>query len=411
MLLHGRVSFAAIILAALSVFGAAAISGATPRSVREIRFWTAEDHTRVVIDLSGEARYSIRAVSGPKRIIVEIPGCRISPSVQDLDVHDGAIDRIRVNRMKTLAQVVFDLPREASFSHFPLKPSAGKPHRIVVDVSRERAAHDAAGTRGFAGDGAAVPQTPAGGAVGGSPAQERSVPYGGDRVIIIDAGHGGAAPGAISRSGIQEKTLTLRLAKMLRAEIDRRPGYRVALVRDGDYDVNLVRRLTFAREKSGGVFVSLHFNSTANRKIHGLELYFLSLEASDENAGAVAERENLLVEAGADSAGLNDDLKSILFDVSLASAMQGSSALAEEVASELRAAPPIPFRKVMQAPFLVLRGISMPSILVEGGYLSNRKEASIIAKESYLSWLAKSLAEGIISFLEKHPQSETAAGS
>ena len=198
---------------------------------------------------------------------------------------------------------------------------------------------------------------------------------------------------------------------MLRAEIDRRPGYRVALVRDGDYDVNLVRRLTFAREKSGGVFVSLHFNSTANRKIHGLELYFLSLEASDENAGAVAERENLLVEAGADSAGLNDDLKSILFDVSLASAMQGSSALAEEVASELRAAPPIPFRKVMQAPFLVLRGISMPSILVEGGYLSNRKEASIIAKESYLSWLAKSLAEGIISFLEKHPQSETAAGS
>jgi len=411
VLLHGRISFAAIILAALSAFGAAAIPGATPRSVREIRFWTAEDHTRVVIDLSGEARYSIRAVSGPKRIIVEIPGCRISPNVRDLDVRDGAIDRIRVNRMKTLAQVVFDLPREASFSHFPLKPSAGKPHRIVVDVSRERAAHDAAGTRGCAGDGAAAPRTPAGGAGGGSLAQERSVPYGGDRVIIIDAGHGGAAPGAISRSGIQEKTLNLKLAKMLKAEIDGRPGYRAVLTRDGDHDVHWVRRVSFAREKGGELFVSLHFNSNSSPKMRGLELYFLSLQASDDNAAAVAERENLLLEAGADSAGLNDDLKSILFDVSLANAIQRSSVLADEVALVLRADPPIPFRKVKQAPYIVLRGIAMPSILVEGGYLSNRKEASIIAKESYLSWLAKSLAEGIVSFLEKHPQSETAAGS
>jgi len=403
MLLPDRSSFAALILAALSVLGAAASSGATPRSVREIRFWTAEDHTRVVLDLSGEARYSIRAVSGPNRIIVEIPGCRISPNVRDLDVRDGAIDRIRVNRMKTLAQVVFDLPREASFSHFPLKPAAGKPHRIVVDVAR------AGPGTGIVGSADAV-QTPT--ETRANDRREiRKPAKNGDFIVIIDPGHGGAAPGAVSRNGIREKTLTLKLAKMLKGEIDRRRGYRAMLVRDGDYDVDLVRRVAFARAKSGDIFVSLHFNSNDNRKLHGLELYFLSLEASDENAGAVAERENLLVEAGADSAGFNDDLKSILFDVSLASAIQGSSVLADEVASVLRAASPIPFRKIKQAPFLVLRGISMPSILVEGGYLSNRREASVIAKEGYLSWLAKSLAEGIVSFLEKHPQPETAAGS
>jgi N-acetylmuramoyl-L-alanine amidase len=161
--------------------------------------------------------------------------------------------------------------------------------------------------------------------------------------------------------------------------------------------------VTFARESGGEVFVSLHFNSNPSPKIQGLELYFLSLLASDDNAAAVAERENLLLEAGADSAGFNDDLKSILFDVSLSNAMQQSSLLAEAVASELRGNPPIPFRKIKQASLIVLRSVAMPSILVEGGYLSNRKEASTVSKESYLRWLAKSLAEGIVAYLEKHP--------
>lgn len=403
---RGRAPFAALAIAAFCALGACAASGAPPRSVRAVRFWTAEDHTRVVIDLSGEARYSIRAASGPNRIVIELAGCRVSPDVRDLDVRDGTIDRIRVNRLKALAQIVLDVPREASFSHFPLKPGAGKPHRIVVDVSKPGAARGATVPVASARGGAAPAQPPES---GGS--EEREGPRGADRVVIIDAGHGGSAPGAISRSGIREKTLTLKLARMLKSEIEKRPGYRARLVRDGDYDVEFVRRLTFARRMGGEVFISLHFNSTDNRKIHGLELYFLSLEASDENAGAVAERENLLVEAGADSAGFNDDLRSILFDVSRASAIEGSSALAEEVAGILRVAPPIPFRKVRQAPFLVLRGLSMPSILVEGGYLSNRKEAAVIAKDGYLSWLAKSLANGIVAFLEKHPQAETAAGS
>ncbi len=296
--------------------------------------------------------------------------------------------------------MVLDLPRRAEFSHFPLKAGSGKPHRVVIDVARPQAgrARDAAKEV----PGAAIPRV-----------RPETAPRasGKERVVIIDPGHGGDAPGTISRSGIQEKTLNLKLAKLLKSEIEKRPGYSAILTRDGDYDVNWVRRVSFAREMGGEVFVSLHFNSNASPKMRGLEVYFLSLEASDENAAAVAERENLLAEAGADSAGFNDDLKSILFDVSLAGAIQGSSVLANEVASAIRVDPPIPFRKVKQASLIVLRGIAMPSILVEGGYLSNRKEAAFVSKESYLRWLAKSLAEGIVSFLEKHPrQSGSSAG-
>jgi N-acetylmuramoyl-L-alanine amidase len=375
---------------------------AASRYVRDVRFRTSDGGTRVVIDMSGEGRYSIRTAVDPFRIVIDLPNARIADGVREVEVRDGLLDRIRLNRIREGSQVVLDLPRRADFKHFPLKPDGGKPHRIVIDVARPG---DGAAGVAASDEGARTPPAAAGAGAADAAEKPAAAPRArkGDRIVIIDPGHGGAAAGTVSRSGIQEKTLNLKLAKMLKSEIEKRPGHRAILTRDGDYDVHWVRRVTFARESGGEVFVSLHFNSNPSSKIQGLELYFLSLQASDDNAAAVAERENLLLEAGADSAGFNDDLKSILFDVSLSNAMRQSSLLAEEVASELRVNPPIPFRKIKQASLIVLRSVAMPSILVEGGYLSNRKEASTVSKESYLRWLAKSLAEGIVDYLEKHP--------
>jgi|WetSurMetagenome_2_1015567.scaffolds.fasta_scaffold56334_1 N-acetylmuramoyl-L-alanine amidase len=414
MTLFHRVALAIFIVAGQGA-GVPGTVSAVPRSATAIRFRTESDRTRIVIDLTGESRYSVKTAVGPFRIVVDLPDCRCAGGVGSIDVRDGLIDRIRVNRLKSGAQVVVDLPRRAEFTHFALKAGSGKPHRIVIDVARPGSGGGGSVEREVArGRGAAE-----GTVGGGEPEEKPAAPRadGGERIVIIDPGHGGMNTGVISRSGIQEKTLTLKLAKMLKAEIESHAGYRAVLVRNGDYHFDeelvrdLVKRVTIARESGGDVYVSLHFNGNKDRELRGLELYFLSLEASNENAGAVAERENLLSAAGADSAGFNDDLRSILVDVSLANAIQQSSVFANEVASVLRADPPIPFRKVKQDRFLVLRGLSMPSILVEGGYLSNRKEAAIVSKDGYLRWLSKSLADGIVSFLEKHPsQTGSAAG-
>ena len=379
---------------ATALLAAAAPAQAAPAaeriSVREVRFRTDSDHTRVVLDMSGVPRYSVRTLSGPDRVVIDIPACQISKSVRNEEVRDGVLDRIRVNRVKTGAQIVLDLPRKLEFNHFALAPAAGKPHRIVIDVMAPPA-H-------------AAPQM--------THAPARAVSENGGRVVIIDPGHGGRAPGTVSRAGLQEKAPVLKLSKLLKAELESRPGYRVILTRDGDNDVGLYRRVMMAREHNGDAFVSLHFDSHPDRDTRGITVYFLSLEgASDENAEAAAERENLLLEADADSANFNDDLKSILFDVSRSNAMQRSSLFAEEVASSLRKDAPIPIKRVKQANFIVLRGIVMPSILVEGGYLSNRKDAGFIGKESYLQWLAAALADGIASFLEKYPCDEAARSS
>jgi len=406
----GRVALAALLAACLCAFHPAA-APAAQRSVRAIRFWTAPDRTRIVLDMSGEARYDIRAASDSRGIVLAFPGCRVAPGVRDVAVRDGLVNGIRVISTKKRVEIAIDLAREASFIHFALASSGGKPPRIVVDVSGAGGGRETAAAQPPAKE--KVPVAKAHGNAADSAEGTRGAPAerGENRVVIIDAGHGGDKPGTISRSGILEKTLTLKLAKMVKAEIDAHPGYRGILTREGDYDVQWVRRVTFAREKGGDVFVSLHFNSNVDRKLRGLELYILSLQASDDNAAAVAERENLVVETGADTAGFNDDLKSILFDVSRANAMRLSSVMADDVASVLRRDPPVPFRKVKQAPLIVLRGITMPSILVEGGYLSNRTEAAVISKDGYLSWLAKSLADGIVTFLKNHPRAETAGGN
>ncbi len=360
-----------------------------PITVRDVRFYTSPDHTRVVLDMSATARYTIRSVAGPQRIVIELPSCVAAKGVGGAAVGDGVIERIRVNRLKTGVQVVLDVPRATAFEHFPLKAADGKPHRIVVDLAR--VVSDAEIER--------------------RAAERKRVAESPGFVIAIDAGHGGDQPGAVHH-GVREKTLNLKLARMLKEEIERRHGFTGVLVRDGDYDILWYRRILKAREHGADVFVSLHFNGARDAKLSGIELYMISPEGIvDENAEAVAEREHLMQEVQEQGAVVNGDLESILFDVTRTNAMQQSALLAEEVARVLQKDPPIPFRTVKQKNFIVLRGISMPSILVEGGYLSNRREAAAVSKDGYLRWLARSLADGIAVFLEKHPPAADSAAT
>jgi len=369
-------------------FARAAEPASATLVVRAIRHWAAPGCTRVVIDMSGPARYRVRTLSEPYRLIIEIPACRFAADARQETVADGVLDRIRIARTGSEADIILDLPRETPYAHFVLKPSGGKPHRIVVDLKNTL-------------PGAAAAPKPEEGA---KPPENAARAEPRDVVVVIDAGHGGGAPGKTTRSGVQEKTLNLKVARLLKAEIERHRGFKAVLVRNGDYNVEWYQRIVFARDHGGDCFVSLHFNSWVDRQVRGIELYFLSLEgATDENAERVAEEENLMLEVGKDGQAFNDDLKSILFDVSQSNAIRQSSLLAETVAAAIREDAPIPFRKVKQANFIVLRGIAMPSILVEGGYLTNRADAGVVQRESYLRWLSKALSDGIVGYFEKYP--------
>jgi N-acetylmuramoyl-L-alanine amidase len=176
------------------------------------------------------------------------------------------------------------------------------------------------------------------------------------------------------------------------------------LTREGDYNVDLGRRIGIARSHAGHCFISIHHNGHERTRPRGNEVYFLSLEgASDENAEAVAERENMLLEMGEEGEEITDDLKSILFDLNRTNIMNRSSLFAAEMAASLERDRHFPFRGVRQDNFIVLRSIAMPSVLIEVGFLSNKKDENLLRSEKVLGEVAALIADGVVRFLDNHP--------
>lgn len=354
-----------------------------PRNqVRTIRYWTAPDHTRIVLDMSSESTYRVSTRTNPYRVVIDIPSGTFVSKVEPIKVGDGVIDRIRINKLKSGAQIVLDLPSSAPYAHFALEPNRTRPHRIVIDVDRVFTRAEITRRRDEAD----------------------RIARSGDYVVIVDPGHGGSQPGKVSRDGIKEKSIALRLSKLLAREINAREGYKAVLTRNGDYDVDLGRRISIARSHGGHCFISVHHNAHHNTKARGSEVYFLSLEgSSDVNAEAVAERENMLLEMGNEGEEITEDLKSILFDLNRTSNMNESSLFAGEIALSLKGGGSFKFRGIKQANFVVLRSIAMPSVLVEIGFLSNRKDASLLKSNAVLEKVAKQIADGTIGYLERYP--------
>jgi len=381
------------VLLVISVIISAEPAGASSLKIKRIRSWTAPDHTRVVLDMSGESVYRIRELDNPHRIAIDIPGSSFSGSVQQIKVADGVIDRIRINRLRSGGQVVFDLPRETEYRHFALKPNRSHPYRIVFDLERS-----------FTEREVQVRQD-----------KIEAIVSSGKKVVIIDPGHGGSDPGACSRFGIQEKDVVLDICFLLKRYIEERPDYHAILTREGDYYVERGRRIRIAREHQGDCFVSVHANRYIDDvSVRGSEVYFLSLTgASDENAQRVAERENVMQELEKESRYMNSDVQKILLDLTETDIMEKSSTLALCVNKEISGSRYIPPRGVKQANFVVLRSISMPSILVEVAYLSNARDVRYLKNRDMKDWIARNIAEGIFRFFEllsPPPRKLTAAG-
>ncbi len=220
------------------------------------------------------------------------------------------------------------------------------------------------------------------------------------RTIVIDPGHGGEDSGAVGPSGTKEKDVNLAIAKRLFNLLSKRPGVNVLLTRTDDTFVPLAERTAIANKIRADIFISIHANAASRRKAAGVETYFLSLEASDDEARRAAAFENgvIRLEKGSADKEPADDLKAILWDLTQAENLKESSKLAEIVQERLSDTIDVEPRGVKQAPFIVLVGATMPAILVEVGFITNPEEEKKLSLNTFQDKIAYSILESIESF-------------
>jgi len=353
-----------------------------------IRYWTAPDHTRIVIDLTRPSTFTHRTLTDPHRVVIEIPGTVFVNKARRIKVNDGLIDRIRTNALRSgTAQIVVDLPRVPAYKTFALKKVKGKKDRIVIDILREVSEAERAAVR----------------------KRVTELKRKNKAIVVIDPGHGGEDPGAVASGKVYEKNVVFQVCQEMVKLLEKDSHLEVFLTRKGDYSVSLAKRQQVARQLEADLFMSVHANAAPASKARGAEVFFLSMKgASDAAAKALAEAENEADLVGGVSADARGDIEAILFDLNREDALRKSSALAELVHDELKRSNLTRIRKVKQARFAVLKTIEMPAVLVELGFLSNSTDRRNLCKTSHQKALAAALVASIRRYFDRFPPGGTA---
>lgn len=220
--------------------------------------------------------------------------------------------------------------------------------------------------------------------------------------IVLDPGHGGRDPGALGPEGTREKDVTLQVALRLKKLLEKDLGVRVVLTRENDAFIGLNERTTLANEAQGKMFVSLHCNANKSRRVDGTTTYFLGPAKTDE-ALEVALLENSVIKYENEHAASSDE-EFILTAMAQNAFHHESEGFAQIIQEEMSALVGLPDRGVEQAGFRVLVGASMPSVLVEMAFISNRKEERLLDSGETQQKIARALMHSVKRFKEKYEQ-------
>ncbi|NPA49094.1 MAG: AMIN domain-containing protein [Thermodesulfobacteria bacterium] len=355
-------------------------------TIKQIRYWSSKDYSRVVLDLSRKVSYSPHVLKAskekPPRLYVDIKPARISPYLKPvIPIKDGLLKQIRFGQYrKDTVRVVLDLASLTDYRVFFLD----EPARLVIDLIG----------KGFS-EKPACPAPPK--IINGeiSLAQQLGLCI---RRVVIDPGHGGRDPGCRNRR-LKEKHIVLRVSKLLAQKLRAKLGCEVVLTRTKDVFIPLEQRTAIANMKRADLFVSIHVNSSPRRRAYGIETYYLNF-ASDEEAMRVAALENAASTHSLSE--LQDLLKGILLNTKLEESHRLAEAVQRNLVKTLRRRyRPVKDRGVRTAPFVVLIGTRMPAVLVEIGFLSNPMEEKRLRDPKYLDLVAEGIARGITAYVKK----------
>ena len=365
-------------------------------AVKELRFWSNPNYTRIVIDADRETRFSHRllkkdpAIKKPQRLYIDLRNSRLDDRIQKIiPINDQLLSDARAGQYTVdTVRIVVDIK---SFKHYKIF-SLKNPFRIVLDVWGEENKKQVARSKA-----PAVPLPPLGTLSSGAIARQLAL---GVQRIVIDPGHGGkdyGAPGYLK--GVHEKDIVLQIAKRLAGKVETELNCEAILTRKTDRYLTLEERTAIANTQNADLFISIHTNAVRDKRAYGIETYYLNL-ATDNDAILVAAREN------ATSTKNISDLQSILNDLMQNAKINESSRLATVVQSEMcrhlkKDFSHIKSKGVKQAPFYVLLGAQMPALLVETSFISNPRECKRLTTKAYQEQLCEGIIRGIRKYMKE----------
>ncbi len=348
-----------------------------------VRMWPAPENTRLVFDVSGPAEYKVFDLENPPRLVIDLKNTRLGKALIQPTSADKLLKRIRSGKRNgNDLRVVLDMREKANYKSFLLKPNRKYGHRLVIDLHQLESNRPKVVKKSI---------------------KERE----GHRqvVVAIDAGHGGEDPGAKGYSGIYEKDVVLSIARRLQRLIEKEPGMRPVMIRDGDYYISLRERTRLARKHKADFYISIHADAFHDHRVRGMSVYALSRSgASDEAARWLAEKENASDLIGGVSLDDKDDLLvSVLLDLSQSATIEASLTAGDAVLRQMQPLGKLHKKRVQQARFVVLKSPDIPSILVETAFISNPRDERNLKSAKFQEALAAAMMKGVRNYFSRNP--------
>lgn len=408
-------------LLAAAVFACLAVAWGGPvfaeESVRAVKIDNDGDRLRLILELTGSARYLVSTLDKPDRLVVDIRDSRVTARLADLTLADTPIKRVRsgihngndarlvfelTGPVKAQGRLINDNGVQLAIELLPRNGKLAKNRR--GDQTKEAAA--ARSETVANGDdktdlAEAIPRAKATKSADGNGQR--------DVIIAIDAGHGGDDPGAIGAGRLEEKRVALAIARELAELFERERGYKPVLTRKGDYFLPLKTRRDLARKAQADLMISIHADAFDDRSAEGGSVFALSNRgATSTMAAFLAESENNADAIGGVSVeGKDDDLVKVLTDLSLTATMESSLRIGKHVLTSMSGITRLHSQRVEQAAFVVLKSPDTPSILVETGFVSNPKEARRLSSSGYQEQVARAIYKGVDRYFRQNPPPNT----
>jgi len=345
--------------------------------ILNVRHWAAPDHTRIVLDVDDEPDYE--AKESENLLLLNFNKASFSKAIPDkIVINKPGIKNLVFHRLdEDTVQIEFVLDKHQKIEVFKLKKFQDKPNRVVVDIFLEQVAKDEEKTTGLIS--------------GPRP----------KKIIVIDPGHGGEDPGAVGKKRTYEKNVVLSIGREIKKAINKMPGYRAVLTRDGDYYVSFRQRLQKAKNLGASLFISVHADAARNRSAKGSSVYCLSTGgASNEAAKLLARNENLSdVLGGVPESEGNNESSQIIMNMFQTNTMNLSKIYAGILMKHLDVVSCLKHKSVQEAPFRVLKLPDIPAVLIETAYISNPQEETLLKKSGFQKNLATSITSSVEEYL------------